>query len=187
MVTPGLSLRPGCYLAGSLSVAYSNGGPAAAIYGWLLVSTLSISIGLSMAEILSGLPASGGGCPFCLCTVDRPYAAVVRACEDKHIKHGTSDLYTCCRTLFLVELVRLTGLRRSEHTLQVMLSVAQAQASLSGLTSLENRRAKHLALHLVLSDMTAATIALLLPATVPDSPISLAGWQGSTTAPFSPL
>ena len=46
--------------AGSLQLAYNNGGPAPAIYGWLLVSVASMSIGLSMAEILSGLPASGG-------------------------------------------------------------------------------------------------------------------------------
>ncbi|KAK9809437.1 hypothetical protein WJX73_007100 [Symbiochloris irregularis] len=47
-------------ISGGFSAAWNNSGPAAAIYGWKLVSFFSMCIALSMAEIVSGLPSSGG-------------------------------------------------------------------------------------------------------------------------------
>ncbi|KAK9809405.1 hypothetical protein WJX73_003093 [Symbiochloris irregularis] len=47
-------------IGAGLSTAWNNSGPAAAIYGWKLVSLFSLFIGLSMAEIVSGLPSAGG-------------------------------------------------------------------------------------------------------------------------------
>jgi amino acid transporter len=38
----------------------TTGGPAAMSIGWIVVSIFSIFIGLSMAEIVSASPASGG-------------------------------------------------------------------------------------------------------------------------------
>ena len=46
--------------AGSLQLAWNYGGPAACIYGWLIVSFASVCVGLSMGEIVSSLPSCGG-------------------------------------------------------------------------------------------------------------------------------
>ncbi|CAH9136601.1 unnamed protein product [Cuscuta epithymum] len=47
-----------------LNTLYSNGlnsgGPISFIYGWLIVGTLTMIVGLSMAEICSSYPTSGG-------------------------------------------------------------------------------------------------------------------------------
>ncbi|KAK9800250.1 hypothetical protein WJX73_006386 [Symbiochloris irregularis] len=43
-----------------LTYAWQTGGPASASWGWVIVSVGSMFVGLSMAEIVSALPASGG-------------------------------------------------------------------------------------------------------------------------------
>lgn len=43
-----------------LQLAWNYGGPASALYGWLIVSGASLLVGLSMAEIVSALPSCGG-------------------------------------------------------------------------------------------------------------------------------
>ena len=47
-------------LVGSFGIAYSNGGPVSAIWGWIVVATMTMFVGLAMAEIVSALPSSGG-------------------------------------------------------------------------------------------------------------------------------
>lgn len=46
--------------AGSFGIAYGNGGPVSAIWGWIVVATMTMFVGLAMAEIVSALPSSGG-------------------------------------------------------------------------------------------------------------------------------
>ena len=48
------------YFTGSFGIAYSNGGPVSAIWGWVVVATMTMFVGLAMAEIVSALPSSGG-------------------------------------------------------------------------------------------------------------------------------
>ena len=45
---------------GAFGIAYSNGGPVSAIWGWIVVCTMTMFVGLAMAEIVSALPSSGG-------------------------------------------------------------------------------------------------------------------------------
>lgn len=52
------SWSPG--LAGFLSIAYMNGGPVAAVWGWFGVSLTNFLVALSMAEIVSAYPIAGG-------------------------------------------------------------------------------------------------------------------------------
>ena len=40
-----------------------NGGPVAAIWGWVIVSFGNLFVGMSMAEIASAYPVAGG--PYC--------------------------------------------------------------------------------------------------------------------------
>ena len=47
-------------LAGFLSIAYMNGGPVSAVYGWIGVSCTNLLVALSMAEIVSAYPIAGG-------------------------------------------------------------------------------------------------------------------------------
>ena len=49
-----------CDATGSLQLALSNGGPPTAVWGWILVACMTLTVGLSMAEIVSSLPTSGG-------------------------------------------------------------------------------------------------------------------------------
>ncbi|KAK9800852.1 hypothetical protein WJX73_010469 [Symbiochloris irregularis] len=43
-----------------LTYAWIVGGPGAAMWGWVVVSFFTLVVGLAMAEIVSGLPSSGG-------------------------------------------------------------------------------------------------------------------------------
>ncbi|KAK9918140.1 hypothetical protein WJX75_001594 [Coccomyxa subellipsoidea] len=47
-------------VTGSLPLAYNNGGAPTAIWGWVLVSGMTMTVALTMAEIVSSLPSSGG-------------------------------------------------------------------------------------------------------------------------------
>lgn len=47
-------------LIGFLSIAYTNGGPVSAIWGWVAVSIANLFVALSMAEIVSSYPIAGG-------------------------------------------------------------------------------------------------------------------------------
>jgi amino acid transporter len=47
-------------LTGFLSIAYTNGGPVSAIWGWVAVSFANLFVALSMAEIVSSYPIAGG-------------------------------------------------------------------------------------------------------------------------------
>ena len=49
-----------CRATGSLQLALSNGGAPTAVWGWILVACMTLTVGLSMAEIVSSLPTSGG-------------------------------------------------------------------------------------------------------------------------------
>ncbi|KKK23482.1 hypothetical protein P175DRAFT_0432296 [Aspergillus ochraceoroseus IBT 24754] len=42
------------------SYGLTTGGPSTMIYGWIVVSLMTFSVGLSMAEIVSAIPTSGG-------------------------------------------------------------------------------------------------------------------------------
>ena len=46
--------------AGSYGIAFGEGGPVSAVWGWVVVSTMTSFVGLAMAEIVSALPSSGG-------------------------------------------------------------------------------------------------------------------------------
>lgn len=49
--------------AGSLPIGFMNGGPVAAIWGWVIVTFGNLFVGMSMAEIASAYPVAGG--PYC--------------------------------------------------------------------------------------------------------------------------
>lgn len=46
--------------AGLMPIAYVNGGPVAAVWGWVMVSVFTMLMALSMAEIASAYPLAGG-------------------------------------------------------------------------------------------------------------------------------
>ncbi|KAK9797839.1 hypothetical protein WJX73_008407 [Symbiochloris irregularis] len=56
-------MSPFVGLSGGLTYAWFVGGPGPASWGWAITSVLTLCTGLSLAEILSGLPVSGG--PYC--------------------------------------------------------------------------------------------------------------------------
>ena len=45
---------------GTFSIAYEDGGPATAVWGWISVALMNIFVALSMAEIVSSYPIAGG-------------------------------------------------------------------------------------------------------------------------------
>ena len=45
---------------GFFAIAYTNGGPVSAVWGWILVATTNFFVALSMAEIVSAYPIAGG-------------------------------------------------------------------------------------------------------------------------------
>lgn len=47
-------------LTGSWDVAWFSGGPVSAVWGWVLVSALTFFVAVSMAELVSAYPTSGG-------------------------------------------------------------------------------------------------------------------------------
>ncbi|CAL8461962.1 g1493 [Coccomyxa elongata] len=47
-------------ITASFGVGYNNGGPVSIVWGWVLVSIMSLSVAACMAEITSSLPISGG-------------------------------------------------------------------------------------------------------------------------------
>lgn len=46
--------------AASLSIGWTNGGPVSIVWGWILVSVMSLTVAACIAEITSSLPISGG-------------------------------------------------------------------------------------------------------------------------------
>ena len=53
-----ISILSGCFT--TFSQAWNNGGPLAISIGWPLISVFILMIGLSMAELASAYPTSGG-------------------------------------------------------------------------------------------------------------------------------
>ena len=53
--------------AGFLSIAYINGGPVSATWGWITVSIASVLMAFSIAEIVSAYPIAGG--PYFWCAL----------------------------------------------------------------------------------------------------------------------
>ncbi|KAK9902676.1 hypothetical protein WJX75_002307 [Coccomyxa subellipsoidea] len=51
---------------GSFSIAYEDGGPATAVWGWISVALMNIFVALSMAEIVSAYPIAGGPYFWCI-------------------------------------------------------------------------------------------------------------------------
>ena len=47
----------GACTTGSLQLAFDNGGPVSAVWGWVVVSVFTLFVGASMAEIVSILPS----------------------------------------------------------------------------------------------------------------------------------
>lgn len=47
-------------LTGTYFYLYTYGGPVSIVWGWLLVSTANLLLGLVLAEICSSYPTSGG-------------------------------------------------------------------------------------------------------------------------------
>jgi amino acid transporter len=56
--------------AGFFAIAYTNGGPVSAVWGWILVATTNFFVALSMAEIVSAYPIAGG--PYFWCDFGTP-------------------------------------------------------------------------------------------------------------------
>ena len=54
------SVSQSCFPPGSYGIAFGNGGPVSAVWGWVVVSAMTSFVGLAMAEIVSALPSSGG-------------------------------------------------------------------------------------------------------------------------------
>lgn len=66
--------------AASFGVGYNNGGPVSIVWGWVLVSIMSLSVAACMAEITSSLPISGG--PYYWCVPSIPLLAVsYKSCD----------------------------------------------------------------------------------------------------------
>ncbi|SDJ38679.1 amino acid/polyamine/organocation transporter, APC superfamily [Frankineae bacterium MT45] len=53
-----ISILAGCFT--SFGLGWNNGGPAAIAWGWPIVATLILIIGLCMSELVSAFPTSGG-------------------------------------------------------------------------------------------------------------------------------
>ncbi|KAK9902831.1 hypothetical protein WJX75_007886 [Coccomyxa subellipsoidea] len=53
-------------ITGTFSIAYEDGGPATAVWGWISVALMNIFVALSMAEIVSSYPIAGGPYFWCL-------------------------------------------------------------------------------------------------------------------------
>ena len=53
-----ISILAGCFT--SFGLGWNNGGPAAIAWGWPIVSTFILIIGLCMSELVSAYPTSGG-------------------------------------------------------------------------------------------------------------------------------
>jgi amino acid transporter len=53
-----ISILAGCFT--SFGLGWNNGGPAAIAWGWPIVSTFILIIGLCMSELVSAFPTSGG-------------------------------------------------------------------------------------------------------------------------------
>ncbi|CAL8466364.1 g5900 [Coccomyxa elongata] len=53
-------------ITGTFSIAYEDGGSATAVWGWISVALCNIFVALSMAEIVSSYPMSGGPYFWCL-------------------------------------------------------------------------------------------------------------------------
>ena len=47
-------------LAGLYGIGLAYGGPAVLIWGWVLTSLMTMCVGLSMSELASAFPVSGG-------------------------------------------------------------------------------------------------------------------------------
>ena len=60
VLAPGLADTLAHLCTGSLNIAWNCGGPVSAIWGWVVVSVMTMTVGLAMAEIVSALPAAGG-------------------------------------------------------------------------------------------------------------------------------
>ena len=52
-----ISILAGCLT--SYFIAFDNGGPIAATWGWLIVGGFCILVGLAMGEIASAMPTAG--------------------------------------------------------------------------------------------------------------------------------
>ncbi|BBZ27940.1 amino acid transporter [Mycolicibacterium madagascariense] len=53
-----ISILAGCFT--SFGLGWNNGGPAAIAWGWPIISVFILVIGLSMSELVSAFPTSGG-------------------------------------------------------------------------------------------------------------------------------
>ncbi|EIE25066.1 putative GABA-specific permease [Coccomyxa subellipsoidea C-169] len=53
-------------ITGLMPIAYVNGGPVAAVWGWVMVSVFTMLMALSMAEIASAYPLAGGPYFWCV-------------------------------------------------------------------------------------------------------------------------
>jgi amino acid transporter len=53
-----ISILAGCFT--TFGQAWNNGGPLAIVWGWPIISALILVIGLSMSELVSAFPTSGG-------------------------------------------------------------------------------------------------------------------------------
>ncbi|KAK9902829.1 hypothetical protein WJX75_007746 [Coccomyxa subellipsoidea] len=53
-------------VTGTFSIAYEDGGPATAVWGWISVAICNIFVALSMAEIVSAYPIAGGPYFWCI-------------------------------------------------------------------------------------------------------------------------
>ena len=91
-----LLITTSCSGTAGLPISYGNGGAPTAVWGWVLVASMTMLVGLAMAEIVSSLPTSGGPYFWCACIVS-PHARMAGVCM-----HSPSASGCCiCRATHL--------------------------------------------------------------------------------------
>lgn len=86
-ITNSRLLPLGC--AASFDVALTYGGPAVAIWGWVVVSVCVLCVSLNMAELSSAFPTSGGMYYWCFRLVGAKYAHFASWVAGKRTQYAT--------------------------------------------------------------------------------------------------
>ncbi|KAK9806449.1 hypothetical protein WJX73_008244 [Symbiochloris irregularis] len=99
-------------IVGSLGIAWNSGGPVSAVWGWVLVSVMTMFVGLAMAEIVSACPHAGG--PYFWASVlsgrYAPFVSWITAWLNLVGQVAiTSSIIFSCATLLSSQLLLFTG------------------------------------------------------------------------------
>ncbi|KAK9806448.1 hypothetical protein WJX73_008222 [Symbiochloris irregularis] len=172
----GLSFTIGSPLVGisvGLSYAWTVGGPAAAIWGWPIGSVGLFIIGLSMAEIVSGLPSSGGPYFWSSWLAGRhgPILSYITGWLNLYGQLGLASGNAGSATSCLVAIVSLmTGATLSNaHMLLMQIGILVLSGAIN--TCPPKMVARFLALGIFVNFAGVIFLVLLLPAVAPF-------WQG---------